>query len=247
MNKVIVTGASGILGRVLVQLLNENGYFVIGLDQITSIYQNVHYQHFEIDLTSPDEISRFCKTLGVTPIYGLVNNAAVKPEGFFSSSENYSTETWNKVLDVNLTAPFLLSRNLFPNLKISTSSVIVNISSIYGLRAPIKQIYDGANYPAMGGKISTPISYSVTKSAILGLTRHLSSEWGDFGIRVNSVTPGGIFSGQNDVFVKKYSSYTSLGRMATELDIGKAILFLLSDGAEYISGHNLIVDGGWTI
>lgn len=247
MKTVIVTGAAGILGSSTVKLLTENGYYVIGLDQKQSIYQDDCYEHYEVDLTSQDDIRKFCKSLKSNPVYALVNNAAVKPEGFFLPSEDYLSETWEKVININLTAPFLLSRELFPNLKASNSSVIVNISSIYGLRAPIKQIYEGADYPAMGGKINTPVSYSVTKTAILGLTRHLSSEWGEHGIRVNSVTPGGVFSGQNDSFVEKYSSYTSLGRMATELDIAKAIHFLLSESAEYISGHNLVVDGGWTI
>ena len=247
MKTVVLTGASGILGSVISRSLVDNGYKVIGVDYQESSFKSESYLHHRVDLSSQDEIKSLCAKLTGSEIYGLINNAAIKPEGFFAPTDQYALETWNKVLQVNLTAPRLMSQGLFPGLKASQRSSIINISSIYGVRAPIAQIYEDALYTEMGGKINTPLVYSVTKTAILGLTRHLSAEWGQFGIRVNSITPGGVLSGQNETFVKKYSSYTSLGQMASESDISNSLLFLLSEGAAYITGHNLVVDGGWTI
>ncbi len=246
MKTIVLTGSSGILGTVISRNLVGNGYKVIGVDNQESNFESESYRHYHVDLCSQEKIESLCRELAVSKIYGLINNAAIKPEGFFAPSDLYALETWNKVIQVNLTAPMLMSKGLFPSLKANRKSSIINISSIYGIRAPIAQIYQDALYPEMGGKINTPLVYSVTKTAILGLTRHLSAEWGKFGIRVNSITPGGVFSGQNDSFVKNYSSYTSLGRMANESDISDALLFLLGEGADYITGHNLVVDGGWT-
>lgn len=242
----MLTGSSGILGTVISRNLVDHGYKVIGVDNQESNFESESYRHYHVDLSSQEKIESLCREIAGSEIYGLINNAAIKPEGFFAPSDLYTLDTWNKVIEVNLTAPMLMSKGLFPSLKANQKSSIINISSIYGIRAPIAQIYQDAHYPEMGGKINTPLVYSVTKTAILGLTRHLSAEWGKFGIRVNSITPGGVFSGQNDSFVKNYSSYTSLGRMADESDISDALLFLLGEGADYITGHNLVVDGGWT-
>ena len=246
MKTVVVTGASGILGSRIVLTFLENGYKVIGIDRLPTSINHEFYSHNSIDLTSENEINQFCSKLDDYSVYGLINNAAVKPEGFFATTEQYSLDTWNNVIQVNLTAALIMSKALFPKLKANKTSVIINMSSIYGLRSPIKQIYEDSFYEDVGGKFNTPLIYSVTKSAILGFTRHLSAEWGEYGIRVNSITPGGVFSGQNESFVKNYSSFTSLGRMATEIDISNSALFLLSDSAGYITGHNLVVDGGWS-
>jgi len=124
------------------------------------------------------------------------------------------------------------------------SGVIVNTLSIYGIVAPDQRIYEGSMYE--GRAINTPAIYAASKAGLWGLTQYLATYWGPRGVRVNAVTPGGVFSGQNDTFVGRYSAKVPLGRMAEAADIANAMRFLASDGAKYLNGHNLVVDGGWS-
>ena len=125
------------------------------------------------------------------------------------------------------------------------SGIIVNVLSIYGIVAPDQSIYKGSEY--LGQPINTPAIYSVSKAALLGLTKYLSTYWAKKGVRVNAVTPGGIYSGQNDVFVENYSKKVPMNRMANAEEIANGIVFLASDKSSYINGHNLIIDGGLTV
>ena len=122
---------------------------------------------------------------------------------------------------------------------------IINIASIYGVVAPDQRIYQGAILQER--RINTPLVYSTSKAAVVGLTRYLASYLAQSGIRVNAVTPGGVYSGQNEAFVRNYSERCPMGRMANPEEIFSAVYFLASDASSYITGHNLIVDGGWTI
>ena len=122
---------------------------------------------------------------------------------------------------------------------------IIQTASIYGVVPPDKNIYKKSLYK--GFKISSPASYSVSKNGVIGLTKYLASHWGEYNIRVNSISPGGIFSGQNEEFVKNYSSKVPLGRMAREEDIIGTAVFLCSDASSYITGQNIIIDGGFTL
>src|SRR5690606_12376277 len=122
--------------------------------------------------------------------------------------------------------------------------VIVNTLSIYGIVAPDQRIYEGSQY--LGSAINTPAIYSASKAGLWGLTQYLATYWGPRGVRVNAVTPGGVASGQNDTFVERYSARVPLGRMARAGDIASAMRYLASDAAQYVNGHNLVVDGGWT-
>jgi len=121
---------------------------------------------------------------------------------------------------------------------------VVNTLSIYGIVAPDQRIYEGSEY--QGRAINTPAIYSASKAGLWGLTRYLATYWGHRGVRVNAVTPGGVFSGQNDTFERNYSQRVPLGRMASAQDIAHAMRYLVSDAAKYVTGHNLVVDGGWT-
>jgi NAD(P)-dependent dehydrogenase (short-subunit alcohol dehydrogenase family) len=121
---------------------------------------------------------------------------------------------------------------------------IIQTASIYGVAAPDQRIYEGSQY--LGRPINTPAVYSASKAAVIGLTRYLASYWGSQGIRVNTLTPGGVESGQNDVFSRKYSARVPLGRMARTDEMQSALLFLASDASSYVTGQNLIIDGGLT-
>jgi 2-deoxy-D-gluconate 3-dehydrogenase len=156
--------------------------------------------------------------------------------------EDYPLEAWNQALDVNLTGMFLCCRaTVRPMLK-GGQGVIINLCSIYGLVGPDQKIYqlegEAARYK--------PVHYSVTKAGVLGLTKYLATYYAGKNIRVNALTPGGVFNQHHDDFVQAYSARAVLGRMAEKDEMNGALLFLASDASSYMTGANLVVDGGWT-
>ena len=179
----------------------------------------------------------------------LHNNAATKTSDvrkFFNSVEDYELETWREVMSVNVDAMFFLAREVGKLMKDQAQGgSIINTASIYGVVGPDQRIYKDSDY--LGGKINTPPVYSVSKSAVLGLTKYLATYWGKDNIRVNSITPGGIESGQNQEFKDLYNEKVPLGRMGEPNEISSALVFLCSDESRYITGQNIIVDGGFSV
>ncbi len=175
----------------------------------------------------------------------LINNAAAKTENFFAPFEEYALQDWDEVIGVEVTGMFLCSQAVAKEMEKKGSGSIINIASIYGVVAPDQRIYDGAVHH--GKQINTPLVYSTSKGAVISLTRYLAAYLAKHGIRVNAVTPGGVFNEQNETFVKKYSEKCPLGRMAKPEEVFHAVYFLACDASSYITGHNLVVDGGWTI
>jgi 2-deoxy-D-gluconate 3-dehydrogenase len=180
-----------------------------------------------------------------------VNNAALDPKfdaehaGQHSNAfEEYPLELWNRGLAVNLTGMFLCAQAVAPAMLAQKKGVIVNVSSIYGLVAPDQRMYRPDD-PALPRQYK-PVIYSVTKSAVLGLTAYLAAYWGEAGIRVNTLTPGGTYNNHPEEFTRRYSSRTPMARMGDKGDYCGALLFLLSDASAYMTGANLVVDGGWT-
>jgi NAD(P)-dependent dehydrogenase (short-subunit alcohol dehydrogenase family) len=158
--------------------------------------------------------------------------------------ENYPLELWNRALAVNLTGMFLCAREVAPTMLAQKSGVIVNVSSTYGLVGPDQRLYESGDPDSP--PVVKPVAYSVTKSGVVGLTRYLAAYWARTGIRVNTLTLGGVRSGQSPDFVDRYSARTMLGRMAERHEYCGALFFLLSDASSYMTGSNLVVDGGWT-
>jgi NAD(P)-dependent dehydrogenase (short-subunit alcohol dehydrogenase family) len=140
---------------------------------------------------------------------------------------------------------FLMSQAVGKIMKKQKKGSIIQTSSIYGVINPDKKIYEGSEYH--GIQISCPAVYSVSKHAVIGLTKYLASYWGEYNIRVNAISPGGIYSGQNRNFFENYSKNVPLGRMASENDILGSAVFLASDESEYITGQNIIIDGGLSL
>jgi len=181
----------------------------------------------------------------------LIYNVYSKPLDYYQKFEKYNLKTWEKVMETNLTGAFLSCQsaiNHFKKKKISGNIII--ILSTYGLVGPDLSIYENLKKSKniYGGKhsLTTPVSYTSSKSGLLGLTKYLATTCGKFGIRVNSLSPGGIFDYQEKQFVKNYIKKVPLGRMAAWTDYNGSILFLASDASEYMTGSNLVVDGGWT-
>lgn len=254
----VVTGGTGILGKLYCQRLAEAGAQVIVADldsdrceDLADEIKNktgVNAEGHAVDLSDEDSVRTWAKYIisahGSVDI--LLNNAAAKSPNFFAPLDRFPLEDWNKVMAVNVTGMFLTVRELGPSMAARGKGSIINVSSIYGVVGPDQRIYEGSWYGDMGGSINTPLIYSVTKGAVISLTKYLATFWGDRGVRVNTLTPGGVSSGQNSVFNQKYSSKVPLGRMAEAEEMVGAMLFLASDASSYVNGHNLIVDGGWT-
>jgi NAD(P)-dependent dehydrogenase (short-subunit alcohol dehydrogenase family) len=202
---------------------------------------------FACDITAPDSVSTMVKDVvkQMGRIDILLNNAASKGsdlDQFFAPFENYSLQTWREVMAVNIDGLFLVAQGVGNQMKAQGGGSIIQISSIYGVVAPDQRIYEGSEYN--GRAINTPAVYSVSKAAVLGLTSYLSTYWADSKIRVNTLTPGGIASGQNSAFLKKYSNRVPLGRMGEAMELTGALIYLASDASSYVTGQNIIVDGG---
>jgi NAD(P)-dependent dehydrogenase (short-subunit alcohol dehydrogenase family) len=171
----------------------------------------------------------------------LINNAAYQGDDKLRTKkfENFPKESWEKAISVNLTGIFLCCQEVGKIMKKQKRGNIINIASTYGIVAPDQRIYGES-------KQNAAAFYSATKSAVINFTRYLASYWSKSGIRVNTLSPGGVFKNQNPDFVRKYSSKTMLGRMARKDEYVAAIIFLCSDASSYMTGSNLIIDGGWT-
>lgn len=254
----IVTGACGLLGKEHCKALAEAGANVVVADinlaateAFASTLEGNHLA-IAIDVTSKDSLNKAKEQ--ILQKYGsidvLVNNAAVNdmfenPElsGFYSQFENYPLDSWTKSLEVNVTGVFLASQVFGLVMAKQGAGSIINIASTYGVIGPDQSIYVE---PGQEQKFFKSPAYPATKGAIINFTRYLAAYWGKNGVRVNTLSPGGVENGQEDWFIKNYSKKTISNRMAQPNDYKGAIVFLASDASSYMTGANLIVDGGWT-
>jgi 2-deoxy-D-gluconate 3-dehydrogenase len=209
--------------------------------------------HVGVDVTAPESVAgmveKTLETFGRLDI--LVNSAALDPKFDPQSSlpsplsltfENYPLDLWNQALSVNLTGAFLCCQAAAAPMLAQGSGVIVNLSSIYGIAAPDQRMYQRPGQPSQ----YKPAYYSVTKAGILGLTKYLAAYYAGKNIRVNALSPGGVFNGHDDLFLQAYSARAVMGRMAEKDEMNGALLFLASNASKYMTGANLVVDGGWT-
>ncbi len=254
----IVTGALGLIGKEHCKALSEAGANVVVADidevKCSEFAKTLSPQSFgaSLDVTKPETIKnlrdKILKKFGHINI--LVNNAAIndmfenpKAASEQSKFENYPLELWQKSVDVNLTGVFLCSQILGSEMAKQKSGSIINIASTYGIAAPDQALYikqDGTQ------SFFKPPAYSATKGAVIMFTKYLAAYWGKDGVRVNTLTPGGVENNQDEFFIEKYSAKTPLGRMANPYDYKGALIFLASDASSYMTGANLVVDGGWT-
>lgn len=249
---IVLTGVAGILGSEFSKILLNHGARLIGVDNrenpesIRDI-KDKNFNYYCFDITQKEEWIKLRDTLTKENISVdvLINGAATKSENFFESFENFSLKEWEEVMEVNVTGTMLACQIFGPLMAKRNSGSIINFLSIYGIVGPDQRIYDGSYY--LGKEINTPAIYSTSKAAVFGLTKYLATYWGKNNVRVNAITPGGIYSGQNEVFQEKYSYRVPLNRMGKSEDLFGALIFLASDASSYITGQNLIVDGGLTV
>lgn len=259
----VVTGGVGLLGKEFCRTLAEAGACVVVVDLNASASQAVAESLTDsgfkalavpTDITQPDAVNVLVeKTLSA---FGrldiLVNSAALDPKfdpdavnkgitpGAF---EDYPLDLWNSALNVNLTGTFLMTQACVkPMIEHGKKGSIINICSTYGLNGPDQRIYikDGKRVAFK------PVYYTVTKAGVMGFTKYLAAYYAGTDIRVNALTPGGVFNNHEDYFVQNYSAKTIIGRMAHKDEMNGALLFLASDASSYMTGNNVVVDGGWT-
>jgi NAD(P)-dependent dehydrogenase (short-subunit alcohol dehydrogenase family) len=173
----------------------------------------------------------------------LVNNAGFtnqsKSANFDASFENFPIEDWNAIMNVNLTGTFLGCQAVGKHMLQNARGSIINIASLYGVVSPNHKIYPGTG-------ISQPVAYSVSKHGVVALTKYLATLWAEKGVRVNALTPGGIFNGHQGLFLERFKQLNPIGRMSDKTELRGGIVFLASDASSHVVGHNLIIDGGWT-
>ena len=259
----VVTGGVGLLGSEFCKTLAEAGAAVAVVDlngdaaiKVADglIKDGYKAKGIATDITSPDSVNAMValvlSTFGRLDV--LVNSAALDPKfdpdaaikgiapGAF---EDYPLEQWNAALNVNLTGMFLVTQACVKQMIAQNKKgSIINICSTYGLNGPDQRIYikDGKRVAYK------PVYYTTTKAGVMGFTKYLAAYYGETEIRVNALTPGGVFNNHEEYFVKNYSAKTILGRMAKKDEMNGALLFLASDASSYMTGNNVVVDGGWT-
>lgn len=257
----VVTGAIGILGRRFSLGLASQGVNVAIVDldeEVSSAFAaelsekyNVKCMGVGCDVSNPDSVKRMVER--VVEQFGSIdilhNNAGGKSDdliAYFKPFEEYPLEEWRKSMAVNIDGVFLVAQAVGKQMVAQGSGgSIIQTASIYGIVAPDNRIYEGSEY--LGVAINTPAVYAASKAAVVGLTRYLSTYWASQGIRVNSITPGGVESGQNEQFVRKYANRVPLGRMAQRDELVGALLYLASDLSSYVTGQNIVVDGGLSV
>lgn len=247
---IIVTGGAGLLGQQHCQAINKANGIPVVWDKVSSS----EYSSYTIDLTKPDDIKNALeKTLKKHgAIYGLVNNVANNPKVEESHSsnwtrfENYDLNLWQDDLAVGLSSYFLCSQLVGTYMAKNNEGVIVNIASDLSVFSPDQRLYRQKGL-ANNQQPVKPVSYSVVKHGIIGLTKYLSTYWSENNIRVNALSPGGIETNQNHEFIKRLENLIPMGRMAKQDEYQDALLFLLSNSSKYMTGQNLVIDGGRSV
>lgn len=236
---IIVTGGSGLLGKEIISKIREEGGFSINVDinhETTSDLSTI-----KCDITNVSSIND-CIRLVVdkyNKIDGLVNNAYPRTADWGNKFEDILFESWQKNIDSQLNSYFYFSQQVAQHMVTQKDGSIINMASVYGIVGPDFTVYDGTT-------MTMPAAYSAIKGGIVNFTRYLASYLGSHNIRVNTISPGGIFDNQNSIFVENYNKKVPMKRMGLPNDISPSVVFLLSDDAKYITGQNLAIDGGWT-
>lgn len=257
----IITGGAGLLGKGYCRTLAAAGANVVIADikgeaatelaEIITRDTGVQALGIHTDVSSPESVTNMTQVVldQFNKVDILVNNAALDPKfdpdhtgEHTNRFENFPFAAWQEAWGVNVTGMFLCAQAVSRPMLAAEHGVIINISSTYGLVGPDQRLYHREGEPLQ----FKPVTYTVSKAAVLGLTRYLATYFANTGIRVNTLTPGGVFADHDDEFVRRYSAKTVLGRMAEAEEMSSALLFLASDASSYMSGANLVVDGGWT-
>lgn len=236
---IIVTGGNGLLGRAIIERLKSEGALCLNFEinhltngDLTQVY---------CDITNTNSIDEALELVlkKYKKIDGLVNNAYPRTKDWGAKFEDIVYDSWKKNIDWQLNSYFYISQKVAIQMSLQKEGSIVNMASIYGVVGADFTVYEGTS-------MTMPAAYSAIKGALINFTRYVASYFGPQQVRVNAVSPGGIFDNQNEVFVNNYCKKVPMRRLGNPEDIAPTVAFLLSDDSKYITGQNIIVDGGWT-
>ncbi len=247
---IFITGGAGLIGTEITKAVAELGGTPIIIDineklsmelckKLINDGYNCNYEN--IDLTKLENIDSVIEELvkKYSIIDSWVNNAYPRTNDWGNKVEDLTLDSWRKNVDMHMNSYSWISRKVCMQMKDQGYGSLINFGSTYGLLGNDFSIYEGTS-------MTSPMGYSAIKGGIINLSRYLSAYFGPFGVRVNTLCPGGIFNYQPESFVKKYSEKTPLKRMGNPEEIASACIFLASEASSYITGHTLVVDGGWT-
>ncbi|MBC8490489.1 MAG: SDR family oxidoreductase [Bacteroidetes bacterium] len=260
----VITGGAGLLGVKHAEAIAEFGGIPVLADidgkraeqksgEIAKAY-GTDSLGIRVDITNENDVKNLLQTVSkrFEKVDILINNAAHNPkmeaagETNWSRLEQFPVNIWNSDIRVGLTGAFLCSKVIGAEMAKQGKGVILNISSDLGVIAPDQRIYQISGFPEEEQPVK-PVTYSVIKHGLIGLTRYLSTYWATDGVRANALLPGGIYQGQDEDFVQKLTNLIPLGRMAHEDEYKAAVVFLVSDASSYMTGANIIIDGGRTV
>lgn len=236
--KIIVTGGNGLIGAEICRDIEQNGGVAINLDLHEKEFDNKIF----CDITNYDSVlnalSNIKKSFGV--IHGLVNNAYPRTKDWGEPFESMTYNSLKTNVDWQMNSYLLFCQKILPIFRESGGGSVINIASIYGVVGNDFSIYEDTN-------MEPPMPYTAIKGGLINATKYLASKYGRENIRFNCVSPGGVYDNQPNEFVQAYENKTPLKRMANPVDIAPTVSFILSEKASYITGQNIIIDGGWTI
>lgn len=237
---IVVTGGEGLLGKAIVRHCREAGATVVSAD--IALKRNADCTEIGLDIGDEASIKSCMDAVRAHHgrIDGLVNCAYPRTEDWRLPFEEVPAASFRQNLDLQLAGPVLCCRAALEHMKTQKSGSVVNVASIYGMVAPDFGLYEGTDIA------TSPAAYGAIKGGIIQMTRYLASYYGKHDLRVNTLTPGGIMDSHSSEFSKRYDKKTMLGRMATPDDIAPGAVYLLSDAASYVTGQNLVIDGGLT-
>lgn len=246
----VVTGGCGLLGAQHCRILADAGATVIAMDKVPSD----DHECVDVDITDGKAIAIAISTIAEEhgSIDILVNNAARNPKvedsdgQTWSRFESFDRAAWDADIAVGLTGAFLAAQVVGTQMAAGHGGVILNICSDLAVIAPDQRLYRRPGVTNDRQPVK-PVSYSVVKHGLLGLTRYLATYWAEYGVRVNALSPGGVENGQDEDFVRRLSALIPMNRMASVDEYQGAVLFLCSDASSYMTGHNLVIDGGRTV
>jgi NAD(P)-dependent dehydrogenase (short-subunit alcohol dehydrogenase family) len=251
----IVTGGGGLLASEHAIALSNYGAMVVLADvnkekcdaAVAKLsVNNIDVVSKSCDVTLKESWEKFLEEMmnefGKVDI--LVNNAGFtnqsRSASFDASFENFPIEDWNAIMNVNLTGTFLGCQVIGKQMLQQGKGSIINMASLYGMVSPNHRMYPGTG-------ITQPVAYSVSKHGVIGLTKYLATLWAAKGVRVNALTPGGIYNDHQQLFLERFQQLNPIGRMSDKTELQGAIVYLASDASSHVVGHNLVVDGGWTV
>lgn len=251
----LITGGAGLLATEHAIALHQYGAKIIFTDINLDLCeqkamalkeQNVEVEVLKLDVTSKDNwievVNEIVEKHGKIDI--LINNAGFtnqsKTSAFDKEFENFPLEDWNAILNVNLTGTFLGCQIVGNQMLKQGKGSIINLGSLYGVVSPNHKIYEDT-------EIRQPVAYSISKCGVIALTKYVATLWAKKGVRVNSITPGGIFNGHEGLFLERFEQLNPIGRMSQKDELRGGIVYLASDASTHVIGHNLVIDGGWTV